>query len=182
MLPIPSFGQAVTYLSIEKRKSIGMRNGQTQFKGWGKIIISLFHHLGGGGGRGTPVMLPAPSPEPGPQSLIPCPFPRLVLGPFQGGTPVSGPMSRLGGTPVLSQVLPGGAPRTGVPPPPGLGYPLGKDWGTQSQDWGTTQPGLGYLPPGTGYTVGGMPHAVSHRRTLLDYQQYLIFRRNILHI
>ena len=108
----------------------------------------------------------------------------------EGGTPVSGPMSLLGSTPVLSQVMLGGTPvlsqvLVGVPqdrvPIQDWGIPLvrtrvapGQDYGTpSSQDWGTSQPGLGYsmartgVPPVTGHAAGGTPRAVSHRSTFL---------------
>ena len=73
----------------------------------------------------------------------------LVPGPFQGVPQLLVPSQPLvpsnfgegGVTPVLSQVLPGGGyTRTGPPARTGV-------------------------PPGTGYTAGGMPLAVSRRRT-----------------
>ena len=119
-----------------------------------------------------------------PQTLVLDPFwgDTTPSGPMSlpGGTPVSGPMSLPGGTPVLARgrgyprtvLARVGYPRTflcsGTPgqvsPWPRLGYPhwLGLE---------TPQPGLGYPPPppATGYTMGGMPRAVSRRRTFLFF-------------
>ena len=55
--------------------------------------------------------------------------------------------------------------RTGMgylPARRGLGYPP-----QPGQNWGTPWPGLGYNSPRTGYPTGGIPLAVSHRRTFL---------------
>ena len=139
----------------------------------GKVMFSVCPPLGGGGGGGEGYH----SPRLFPRSLVPGLFQggTLVPGSFQGlwflvlsgGTPVPGggypspgqgvPQSQWRGTPVLA----GGTAqaRTGVGYPPartGVGYP---PWSGQA--WGTPP------PLGTGYTVGGMPRAVSRRRTFL---------------
>ena len=63
-------------------------------------------------------------------------IPPLVPYPFGGGTPVIGPRSLMGGTPVPDGASPGQEWGT---PWPGMGYPHG-------QEWGTPQPGCGTLP------------------------------------
>ena len=78
-----------------------------------------------------------------------------------GGTPASGPRSFLGHTPVLLQVLLGG------------GTPFRSQVLTRGQSWlgggypGHPQPGMGYPP--AGYAAGGIPLAVSRRRTFFFF-------------
>ena len=125
--------------------------------------------MGEGGGYSSPRFFPrslVPGPFPGvPQHLVPC---------LSESTSASGPISFLGGTPVLAEGW--GTQDRGTPWP-------GQVWGTPpqlGQDWGIpTLAGTGIPPtrqdmtgepltrtslrcpppPGTGYAAGGMPLA-----------------------
>ena len=95
------------------------------------------------------------SPE-GYLSQVPSPFPRLWSQVLSGGTPVSGPMSLLGGYPNLWSHVLSGVPQSLVPCPfwgyPRAGVPPARTGVPPSQNWGTPQPGLDTPQPGLGYS------------------------------